>query len=142
MGQVTLTLNGRSYRVGCGDGEEARLNELGDYVRQKVDDLTGEFGQVGEARLLLLAALLIADELFDTRAGKAPESSAAQAAALREVAGRVKVETKVVPGATSKHADVSAAAKTDEATAALSSLQTTSSRQGAAAPGSDGRKAG
>jgi cell division protein ZapA len=67
MGQVAITLNGRSYRLRCGDGEEQRLFALAEHVRAKLDDLTREFGQVGDDRLLLMAALLIADELFDLR---------------------------------------------------------------------------
>ena len=59
MGQVTVTLNGRTYRLRCGDGEEPRLLELADHVRGKVDELTRQFGQIGDERLLVLAALLI-----------------------------------------------------------------------------------
>lgn len=67
MGQVSVTLNSRTYRLACDDGEEERLLELATHVKQRVDQLTIEFGQVGDDRLLLMAALLIADELWDTR---------------------------------------------------------------------------
>lgn len=67
MGQVSVTLNGRTYRLACEEGEEARLVELATHVKERVDQLTLEFGQVGDDRLLLMAALLIADELWDTR---------------------------------------------------------------------------
>ena len=67
MGQVSVTLNSRTYRLACDDGEEERLLELATHVKQRVDQLTLEFGQVGDDRLLLMAALLIADELWDTR---------------------------------------------------------------------------
>lgn len=67
MGQVSVTLNSRSYRLACEDGEEERLVELATHVKERVDALTMEFGQVGDERLLLMAALLIADELWDTR---------------------------------------------------------------------------
>ena len=67
MGQVTVTLNGRTYRLRCGDGEEARLFALAEHVRGKVESLLGEFGQIGDDRLLLMAALLVTDELFDSR---------------------------------------------------------------------------
>lgn len=67
MGQVTVTLNGRSYRLSCGDGEEERLARLAGMVREKLDQVTGEFGTQGNDRLLVLAALLIADELLETR---------------------------------------------------------------------------
>jgi cell division protein ZapA len=67
MGHVTLTLNGRAYRLRCDDGEERRLVALADHVRGKVDALVAEFGQVGDDRLLLMAALLVADEYFEAR---------------------------------------------------------------------------
>ncbi len=68
MAQVTLSINGRTYRVGCGDGEESRLRQLAAEVATRVDRLVMEFGQVGEARLLLMAALLATDEVLDLRA--------------------------------------------------------------------------
>ncbi len=67
MGQVAITLNGRTYRLLCGAGEEQRLLALSGHLKSKVDALVAQFGQVGEDRLLLMAALLIADELFDAR---------------------------------------------------------------------------
>jgi len=66
-GQVSISLNGRTYRLHCGDGEENRLIELATHVRKKVEGLASEFGQVGDDRLLLMAAVLIADELWDVR---------------------------------------------------------------------------
>ena len=68
MGQVTVTLNGRSYRLRCGDGEEQSLLALADHVRSKLNGLVQQFGQAGEDRLLLMSALLIADELWDAKA--------------------------------------------------------------------------
>lgn len=67
MGQVTVTLNGRTYRLRCEEGEERRLMQLATYVSEQVDRLAVEFGQIGDDRLLLMAALLISDELFDVR---------------------------------------------------------------------------
>jgi cell division protein ZapA len=67
MGQVSVTLNGRTYRLACEEGEEERLLELATHVKERVEHLTLEFGQVGDDRLLLMAALLVADELWDTR---------------------------------------------------------------------------
>lgn len=70
MGQVAMTLNGRIYRLACADGEEEQLRALSDYVKRKLEALIAEFGHVGEARLMLMSALLIADELFDARVEK------------------------------------------------------------------------
>lgn len=67
MGQVTVTLNGRTYRLSCGDGEEERLLSLAGHVRERIEALSTEFGHAGDDRLLLMAALLVTDELFDAR---------------------------------------------------------------------------
>lgn len=67
MGQITITLNGRSYKLRCGDGEEARLLELAAHVEGRLGQLKAEFGPVGDERLLVMASIMIADELFDTR---------------------------------------------------------------------------
>jgi cell division protein ZapA len=78
MGKVTATINGRAYRLNCADGQEERLKQVADYLRDKVDALIAEFGQVGDDRLLAMAALMIADELFDAREGaEKSEDSAA-----------------------------------------------------------------
>src|SRR5215831_9140263 len=65
MGQVSVPVNGRSYAIACDDGQEARIRRLAQYVDAKVGEFVAAVGQVGEARLLLLAALVIADELSD-----------------------------------------------------------------------------
>lgn len=65
MGQVAITINGRSYDIACDDGQEEHLTRLGLYLDQKVAELAGNVGQVGEARLMVMASLLIADELAD-----------------------------------------------------------------------------
>jgi cell division protein ZapA len=76
MGQVAITVNGRSYRFECGDGEEGRLKELAAYVKSRMDGLTREHGKIGEERLLLMTALLIADDLWDATSGDQPASAA------------------------------------------------------------------
>ena len=66
MGQVVVTVNGRAFPLSCADGEEQRIRRLAQYVDAKIGDFVKIHGQIGEARLLLLAALLIADELSDS----------------------------------------------------------------------------
>jgi cell division protein ZapA len=66
MAQVEVSVNGRSYMVACDDGQEAHVVRLGRYVDQKVQNLVKTVGQVGDARLLLMASLIVADELVDT----------------------------------------------------------------------------
>jgi cell division protein ZapA len=65
MALVTVTINGRDYEVACDDGQEAHLSRLGTYVDKRIGELTAAVGQVGEARLLVMASLLLADELSD-----------------------------------------------------------------------------
>lgn len=67
MGQVAFQVNGRTYRLSCRDGEEARVRELADYVNRKVERLIGEFGHIAPERLMLMAAILTADELWESR---------------------------------------------------------------------------
>lgn len=67
MAQVEVTVNDREYLVACEDGEEEHLLELAGYLNRSVIELVQSIGQVGEARLMLMAGLLIADELFESR---------------------------------------------------------------------------
>jgi len=66
MGEIVVTVNGRAFPLNCADGEETRLRRLAQYVDSKIGDFVRLHGQIGEARLILLAALVIADELSDT----------------------------------------------------------------------------
>ena len=67
MGQVSVTLNGRTYRLSCDDGEEQHLLKVVGHVRGHVDRLTSEHGQIGDERLLLMASILVTDELYELR---------------------------------------------------------------------------
>jgi len=67
MGQVSLTLNGRTYRLACGEGDEARLKELAEHFSERVDTIVRKFGQIGDDRTLLMAAIMLADDYFETR---------------------------------------------------------------------------
>ncbi len=81
MPQVMVSINGRSFPVQCDEGEEERLADLARYVDQHVSDLAQKIGQVGDARLLLMASLVLADELADavTRLDDAEERAEAEA---------------------------------------------------------------
>jgi cell division protein ZapA len=65
MGQINVTINGQDYKLACRDGEEERLSSLANYLNDKTKSLVESLGQVGENRLLLMTALLVADELAD-----------------------------------------------------------------------------
>jgi cell division protein ZapA len=65
MPMVDITVNGRRHSVQCGDGEEARVKGLAAYIDRKIAELALGNAQVGDARLMLLASLMVADELSD-----------------------------------------------------------------------------
>ena len=67
MAQVTIEVNGRAYTVGCEDGQERHLTELARLFDRQVRQVGQEVGQLGETRLFLMGALLLADELSDTQ---------------------------------------------------------------------------
>jgi cell division protein ZapA len=100
MGQVVVTVNGRAFPLSCADGEEPRIRRLAQYVDGKVGDFVKIHGQIGEARLILLAALVIADELSDTNdivqtersrtRGLGVEPSAAVVTGIRGIAQRIE----------------------------------------------------
>jgi len=73
LAHVTVTLNGRTYRLKCADGEEQRLHDLVDHIKTKLESLIQQFGPIGSERLLLMAAILISDELFEIREQKNAE---------------------------------------------------------------------
>jgi cell division protein ZapA len=62
MPLVNIMVNQRAYTIACDDGEEEHLRELAELVDAKVKELLGSVGQVGDQRLMLMAALLLADE--------------------------------------------------------------------------------
>ncbi len=94
---VTIRLNGIPYQIGCGAGEEARIEELAAEIETVVQRLVGSIGQIGEARLLAMTALIFADRAQEPAAGSPamPADSAAHssedgaAAALNKAADRI-----------------------------------------------------
>jgi cell division protein ZapA len=83
MGQVSVTLNGRTYRLECGEGEETHLIALAEYLSSHVDTMKRKFGQVGDDRLILMASLHVTDELWELRRQMA-EMKTAMAEARRD----------------------------------------------------------
>jgi cell division protein ZapA len=110
MPLVNVMVNSRAYTIACDAGEEEHLKELAAHVDGKVKELIGPVGQVGDQKLLLMAAVLITDEFFEARArldghakkvgelsnaqaelgARANESEAGAAAALEEAAARLE----------------------------------------------------
>jgi cell division protein ZapA len=68
MVQVDIMVNDRVYKVTCEDGQEERLQQLAAHFDRHVRDMARELGQIGDARLMLLSALTVCDELFEARA--------------------------------------------------------------------------
>jgi cell division protein ZapA len=65
MAHVNVSINGRQYRMACEEGQEDRLLRLSHNLEIRVTELRGKFGEIGDARLTVMAALMIADELSD-----------------------------------------------------------------------------
>src|SRR5262245_44171242 len=67
MAQINVEVNGRPYAVGCEDGQEAHLIELARMFDKQVRQVSQDMGQLGDSRLFLMGALLLADELADLK---------------------------------------------------------------------------
>ena len=65
MAQVNVTINGRQFRMACEDGQEAHLQQLAKELDDRITELRGKFGEVGDTRLTIMAALTVADELSE-----------------------------------------------------------------------------
>ena len=65
MAQVGVAINGRTYQIACDDGQEEHLKHLATYVDKRVAELIAAVGQVGDMRLLVMTALILADELSE-----------------------------------------------------------------------------
>ena len=97
MPQVSITINGRAYPVACNEGEEQRIRDLARTIDSKVASFARQVGQAGEARLLVLAALVLADELAEANEtlrglrGQPPAADGATVAAgVDRLAARVE----------------------------------------------------
>jgi cell division protein ZapA len=88
LAHVTIKLNGYSYTVGCEDGQEQHLMAMADQVESRIESIKKLGGSSGEARLLVLTALLLADEIHDMRI----EMEALRAAAAHPPAPPAKSE--------------------------------------------------
>jgi len=114
MSQVSVTINGRQFRMACEDGQEDHLTGLARELDARIDRLRAKFGEIGDTRLTVMAALTVADELAemgqrvkrleeklaalqDARVSAADRSKTAQAtiaAALSAAAERIEIISK------------------------------------------------
>jgi cell division protein ZapA len=82
MPQVSVTINSRQFRMACEDGEEAHLMRLADDLDQRISRLRARFGEIGDTRLTVMAALTLADELSEAK--EKMQRSEAELAALQD----------------------------------------------------------
>ncbi len=85
MAQVNVSINGRQYRMACEDGQEDHLRKLAKDLDDRINSLRGEFGEIGDARLVVMAALMIADE--GVEAGKKMQRLEQEIASLQHARG-------------------------------------------------------
>jgi cell division protein ZapA len=116
VSHINVTINGRQYRMACEPGQETRLLKLADGLETRVESLRGKFGEIGDGRLTVMAALMVADELVDAQAriraleeelnalrdvrvvasDRARATQSAVAAALNAAADRIEKTTQVL----------------------------------------------
>src|ERR1700752_950738 len=82
MSQVNVTINGRQYRMACEDGQENHLMRLAQLLDERIEHLRGKFGEIGDTRLTVMAALTVADELAE--AGQRLKRMEEELAALQD----------------------------------------------------------
>ncbi len=116
MSHINVTINGRQYRMACEEGQEVRLLKLAENLETRIESLRGKFGEIGDARLTVMAALTACDELVDAgnriraleeeleslrnvRAGAIDRAKATQIAvanALNAAADRIEKSTQIL----------------------------------------------
>ncbi len=67
MANVNIKFNGKDFLLSCDDGQEEHLEELLTHINQKFDDLKNDLGNIGENKLLLITAVKVMDEYFETK---------------------------------------------------------------------------
>ena len=107
MSHINVTINGRQYRMACEEGQEVRLLKLAESLESRVESLRGKFGEIGDARLTVMAALTACDELLD--AGQRLRQLEEEVRELRSVravsADRARVTQTAVANALNSAAD-------------------------------------
>ncbi len=107
MTQVSVTINGRQFRMGCEDGQEDHLTNLARELDARIADLRGKFGEIGDSRLTVMAALTMADEMteMDSRIKKLEQDLAAAQDVQAAAANRHEVVQEAVAAALSSAAE-------------------------------------
>ena len=101
MAQVNATIAGRQFRLACEDGQEEHLQTLAKDIDQRIIDLRARFGEIGDTRLTVMAALMVADDLSE--AGRKIRRLEEEIAALQDArvvsSDRAKAASAAVVGA-------------------------------------------
>ena len=101
MAQVNATIAGRQFRLACEDGQEDHLLKLAKDIDARIDELRGKFGEIGDTRLTVMAALTVADELSETarKLRRLEEETSALQDARVVASDRAKAASDAVVGA-------------------------------------------
>lgn len=113
MADVNITINGRIYEIGCDAGQEGRIVDLAAYIDQRLQQIARAGAAYNDAHLLVLTALVLADELFDMREG-APVAKT----------GRTAAAPAAAPGGLSREDEVALAKVLEQVTKRIDSVAT------------------
>jgi cell division protein ZapA len=107
MGQVSVKINGRQYRMACEDGQEDHLTRLAQDLDQRIEQLRTDFGEIGDMRLTVMAALIVADELSEQgqRMRRIEDESAALQDARMVAADQARANEAAIAAAFNSAAD-------------------------------------
>jgi cell division protein ZapA len=94
MAQVSVTIGGRAFRLACNPGEEAHLESLARGVDAKIAQMRASFGEIGDQRLVVMAALTIADELSEAQTAIAAHKQRVEASLEAEQSARGQAEAR------------------------------------------------
>jgi cell division protein ZapA len=97
VSHVNVTIHGRQFRMACEDGQEAHLQQLARDLDERIVALRGQFGEIGDARLTVMAALMVADELSET--DKRLKRIEAERAALQDARAADDMRTQTAQNA-------------------------------------------
>jgi len=107
MSQVSITINGRQFRMACEDGQEGHLMNLARELENRIGGLRTKFGEIGDTRLTVMAAITVADELAEAgqRIKRLEEELAALQNAQVAISDRNKAAQATIAAALSKAAE-------------------------------------
>jgi len=107
MSQVSVTINGRQFRMACEDGQEGHLMNLARELENRIGGLRSKFGEIGDTRLTVMAAITVADELAEAgqRIKRLEEELAALQNAQVAISDRNKAAQAAIAAALNKAAE-------------------------------------